>query len=383
MANEGAIVNAMAAAETELANSKDQIVVLNEEISKYKSAFEMIIKDLQPSTDAFAGETLDPLAVYEKYGRSASNSLPFHERERIQHEATLAHAGITVLENRVSAIDFGLQNISAAYNDLAQYIRGWNILIHGLNGIPVKQKGCPFDVFEFKFIEYICDVLNKHLGAHLHQHIQPQDIERAHLLYQGTNANHPVVIVRFVRRVVRNNVFFNRKHFKGTKIGISDHLTRLNIQVFKKAKEVFGSENTWTSLAKVFVSIDGKRYEIRSINDITNLSNFIASTPSYYAQLPSGSEEVSDAINQAASSSPAEEDLTPNNPTTTAASNRQDIGTNSPGAAATANIEKKRQSLNTGNKLNNKNVYRSKSVGGKGNKNSRLLNNKPDLRYNK
>ena len=116
---------------------------------------------------------------------------------------------------------------------------------------------------------------------------------------------------------------------------------------------------------------------------ITNLSNFIASTPSYFAQLPSGSEEVSDAINQAASSSPAEEDLTPNNPTKTAASNRQDIGTNSPGAAATANIEKKRQSLNTGNKLNNKNVYRSKSVGGKGNKNSRLLNNKPDLRYNK
>ena len=66
MANEGAIVNAMAAAETELANSKDQIVVLNEEISKYKSAFEMIIKDLQPSTDAFAGETLDPFSVHMK-----------------------------------------------------------------------------------------------------------------------------------------------------------------------------------------------------------------------------------------------------------------------------------------------------------------------------
>ena len=66
-----------------------------------------------------------------------------------------------------------------------QYIREWSILVRGLPNIPIRKNNCSFDDFEFEFIDYLCNELNKYLGTHLYRPLQPADIERAHVLYQG------------------------------------------------------------------------------------------------------------------------------------------------------------------------------------------------------
>ena len=192
----------------------------------------------------------------------------------IRHEATAAYSNITILENRVSALDNSHNNLAFQLNSIEQYLKEWNILIHGLQNLPVRPSDPEGrNSYEFIFIEHICQVLNELLGDKLYKQLHPNDIERAHILYQGTKQGKPVVIVRFVRRVVRNNVFFCRKNLKGTKVSISDHLSKHNLSVLKEAKRVFGPDNTWSSMSKIYISAGGRSHNIKSFNDIYNVAD--------------------------------------------------------------------------------------------------------------
>ena len=127
------------------------------------------------------------------------------------------------------------------------------------------------NVYEFKFIEYICNKLNFLLGAQLYRRLVPEDIERAHILYQGETSpnSKQVVIVRFVRRVVRNNVFFNRKWLKTSKDMITDHLTKANRELLSDVKSKFGKENAWSTRGVVKAKLNNNRIvEIRSEADL-------------------------------------------------------------------------------------------------------------------
>ena len=273
-----------AAAVSEILKSGKEITALNDELGKYKTVFKKIMLDLQQASP-IADEhqefdttaTGDPLEIYNEFRKRSVNTgkidLSSKQIQNIQHDATLAHSSITVLEDRLCALDYNLQNLAYSLNNSEQHSKGWNILIRGLKNLPVKNTTTPFDEFEFEFINFICNELNKHLGDHLNSHLQSQDIERAHLLYQRSKTATPVVIVRFVRRVVRNNVFFKRRFLKGTNISISDHLTRQNKEIFDEARAVFSAANTWTSLSKVFVNFGGQRYEMKSLTDVQNLNN--------------------------------------------------------------------------------------------------------------
>ena len=240
----------------------------------------------------------DPVAVVKEYFKNPKSSITPEQHARIQTDALAAHTGITVLENRVSAIDTDLQNAIRAQNDIEQYIKGWNILIHGLTDLPVRESGVRIDEFEFQFIDYICGFLNRHLGEHLHQRIQPHDIERAHTLYQGPKKTEKrVVVVRFVRRVIRNNIFFNRRYLKNTKVSISDHLSAHNRQLLDVTKAVCGRDNTWTSLGQVFSKLNDRRYEFTSLSQV----KYVEDHPEMYG-LPCHNVGI------AVTNSPAEKD---------------------------------------------------------------------------
>ena len=272
---------------SEVVKNGNEIAVVNEELSKYKNVFKKIMTDLRQASHGTAAEdhheldTADPMEIYENFMKDCATTgkldLTSQKIKDIQCIAPIAHSGITVLENRLSEIDYNQQNLAFSLNNTDQYSKSWNIIIRGLKNLPVMSNATKFDDFEFEFIDFICNELNKHLGGHLHSPLQPHDIERAHLLYQRSKTAKPAVIVRFVRRVIRNNVFFKRRHLKGTDISISDHLTRLNKAIFDEAKSIFGSDNTWTSLSKIFVSVNGRRYEMKSLADVESLHSYHSS----------------------------------------------------------------------------------------------------------
>ena len=202
-------------------------------------------------------------------------TMPADRLDDIFSEATAAHSSITALENRVSAIDQSIEELLTSANEKERYLKEWNLLIHGLKGLPKRPSRSDIEgrnCYEFIFIEFVCKKLNELLRGKLYKAIMPQDIERAHILYQGENTSKPVVIVRFVRRVVRNNVFFNRRFLKGSKVSITDHLTKASRELLEHAKSAFGPHCAWSSTGKVFARVgDGNSHHIKSISDANSL----------------------------------------------------------------------------------------------------------------
>ena len=216
----------------------------------------------------------DPQAMLLKLEQSVGH-IPADKINQIRSEATLAHASISVLEDRVSYLDNTLHNIASDLNNTEVWLKEWNLLIHGLLDIPARPTNIEErNVYEFHFIEYVCAKLNELIGHKLYRMLHPTDFERAHILFQGAKATKPVVVVRFVRRVVRNNVFFNRKWLKGSKIAITDHLSKLNRDLFREAKDLFGPENTWTTFGIVKVRVQGRTEYIRSYADLERWSGY-------------------------------------------------------------------------------------------------------------
>ena len=63
-----------------------------------------------------------------------------------------------------------------------------------------------------------------------------------------------------------------KRKLKGSKIVITEHLTRRRYKLFKLAKEAFGVRNVWTLDGKIFtnkgVDSEDRRYLIKSESDI-------------------------------------------------------------------------------------------------------------------
>jgi len=117
-------------------------------------------------------------------------------------------------------------------NEAAPYLRRNNLRIRGLT--VTQNEDCRKVVTEF-------------IRKNLHVHIGEDDIESAYTISARSRAEQatsspssrqvpPVVMVRFLRRDVRDNVIRNRRLLKSTKYSIVEDLTKLNIKVFNRLR---------------------------------------------------------------------------------------------------------------------------------------------------
>ena len=86
---------------------------------------------------------------------------------------------------------------------------------------------------------------------------------------QGKMTN--IVIVRFVNRDVRNEIFYKRSKIVDAKIRISEHLTRRNFKLLKDAKELLGDKYAWSSQTKLFGLVGNTKRRISSNDDLKKL----------------------------------------------------------------------------------------------------------------
>ena len=67
-------------------------------------------------------------------------------------------------------------------------------------------------------------------------------------------------------------MYHAKRKLKGSKIAITEHLTRRRYKLFQLAKEAFGVRNVWTLGGKIStnkeVDAEGKRYLIKYKSDI-------------------------------------------------------------------------------------------------------------------
>ncbi|CAH0556775.1 unnamed protein product [Brassicogethes aeneus] len=78
--------------------------------------------------------------------------------------------------------------------------------------------------------------------------------------------------VQFCTKWIRDQVFFNKKHLKGSQIFITEMLTQESLDLFKKVREVMG-KSSWTFNGRIYASVQNKKMLISSESDLYKLSN--------------------------------------------------------------------------------------------------------------
>ena len=166
---------------------------------------------------------------------------------------------ITIVEGLAKS----LRETQNSLDDLEQYGRRNCLILHGCPDQPVGGK---YPVFE----SYVTNKLNSELD--LEYQIRSNDIDICHVL-PSRKGRPPPIIIKFVRRSVRNLVFYNKKKLKKSqeKLSITESLTKRRLLLVMEAKKAFGFNNVWTNNGIVYCFYKEKRQVLKDFGDINKL----------------------------------------------------------------------------------------------------------------
>ena len=163
-------------------------------------------------------------------------------------------------------IDSTMKRLSAVerrQDDLEQYSRSNCLVIHGCENVPKSKPGKYLEIEKF-----VCNTLNEHLQ--LDSPLQANDLDIANPLpsKKGTP-----VIVKFIRRTQKNEVYRKKRLLKGTKMIITESLTKRRLQLLEKARLEFKQCPVWSWKGEIFVFHNNKKKVIDDFIDITKIKS--------------------------------------------------------------------------------------------------------------
>ena len=144
---------------------------------------------------------------------------------------------IKLLEEEAKDARYALDGFAARQNNIEQRSRLNNLIWHKANeaDFAEKKQGSEFS-------EAVVTELNKLFK--LKKPLVSSDIDASHFLRkakpQSTKRN---IIIRFVSRDRRNDLFYSKKLLKGTGMILTEQLTKHNLDILNYAKKVFGNNN--------------------------------------------------------------------------------------------------------------------------------------------
>ena len=153
-----------------------------------------------------------------------------------------------------------IAKLEISIDELEQYGRNNCLILHGLYNFPITHSN--YDEFLLKVIT----TLNLHLTLSLD--INCVDI--AHPLPTARNGN-TLIIIKFLRRSTRNQVFKRKGLFSRTGLAVTESLTKRRLSLLNEAKSLLGDKNVWTYKGTVLTNINSKREKIVSQEALYNL----------------------------------------------------------------------------------------------------------------
>ena len=238
----------------ELSQRADELGDVRAELEHYKKLWTSSMKDIP--------KNIPPANLPPNVTSTGENLSNFSK-----DIANKALNAIKTLEEKCNNIEFSLKNAHASLNELEQYLRRANLLIHGLHDIPM-------DKYDYDFIVYIVDKLNSLLPT-LNNigKITPDDINDAHPLFQSESKS-PVVIVQFNKRWIRNEILKMKNKLAYPNVGFTEHLTKCNMELLKETKALVGSYYAWSRKGVVYARLDdGSKVTVKSKDDVVKLKN--------------------------------------------------------------------------------------------------------------
>lgn len=164
---------------------------------------------------------------------------------------------VNKMELEIKELEENNEKLENKLNDLEQYGRRNNIRIYGIN----KGRSKKIETNELE--KEVVRQLNEKTGCALVNH----QIEACHYLDKSQNQ----VIVRFVSRKTRDEVFYRKKGFRGTKVSVTEDLTSKNYHLLKECQNHFDKKFLWTKYGMVKLNLNGKIYNVRTMKDVENL----------------------------------------------------------------------------------------------------------------
>lgn len=159
---------------------------------------------------------------------------------------------------RVSQLETEKVKLSNEIDAVEQYSRRNCLIVHG-----VPDTADP--------VTAVLDIINNKLGV-------PngcESIDRCHRL--GTSANSSnsrprPIIVKFTSYQVRQKVFSGKRRLKGTKLLITENLTRRRSELLNKAKTLNNVTATWTSDGRIVCLLSsGRKVSVTTVQDLRQL----------------------------------------------------------------------------------------------------------------
>ncbi|XP_008487928.1 uncharacterized protein LOC103524675 isoform X1 [Diaphorina citri] len=163
------------------------------------------------------------------------------------------------MEEKVKHLEEENEKLTNQIDDLEQYGRRNNIKIYGIQKVDPKN-------LEKEVVKEI----NEKAGAS----IVSSQIEACHYL----DKNKTSVIVRFVSRKTRDDVYYLKKNLKGTRISITEDLTKKKYQLLKECQKHFEKRSLWTKYGVVKLHLNGKVHNIKNMKALEDLKKMKRNT---------------------------------------------------------------------------------------------------------
>ena len=151
-------------------------------------------------------------------------------------------------------------------DNLEQYGRSNCLVLHGCVDLPKENAGyVPFENF-------VRDTLNSRLKF-VHP-ICNSNIDICHVMPSRKGKN--PIIIKFVSRSVKNQVFNSKSLLKATKeldpkLAKTESLTRRISKLLEQSKKILGFQNVWTQSGNIFCIFEGKRHRIDDFANIARI----------------------------------------------------------------------------------------------------------------
>ena len=178
---------------------------------------------------------------------------------------------ITYISDEWRNLNITIQDLADEIHNNSQYLRRWNLLLHNLKDVPTLDEEGK-NVVGFRFSAYVAKKLNE-LFPNAPFPINWEEICISHLLrLRNTASIKKVIVVRFVRRDVRNWIFYNKSILKGTGVAISEHLTQRNITLLNYAKSCVGRNQAWSDQGVIYIIHNKRKISVSCVGDFDDLN---------------------------------------------------------------------------------------------------------------
>ena len=140
---------------------------------------------------------------------------------------------------------------------------------YGRNNCPILYELHNFSNAHSNYDEFLLKVITT-LNLHLNLGLDINCVDIAHPLPTARNGNTPIII-KFLRRSTRNQVFKRKRLFSRTGLAVTESLTKRRHLLLNEAKLLPADKNVWTYKGTVFTNIKSKHEKIVSQEALYNL----------------------------------------------------------------------------------------------------------------